>query len=201
MKRLGYTEAVKGGDLNVQGKITWLGRPEDFALDHLGGHLNVSLKNGRFTQLDPGAGKLLGILSLQALPRRIVLDFRDVFSEGFAFDEIKGDVHLERGIGYLPGLAINGPAAKINMNGKLDLVREGQALRLYIQPRLDEGVAVGAALLGGPVAAVGALVASKILKDPIAKAASFEYLVNGSWADPQVIKLARPGAEKPETMP
>ncbi|MFA5081958.1 MAG: YhdP family protein [Hydrogenophilaceae bacterium] len=201
MKRLGYTEAVKGGDMNVQGKITWLGRPEDFSLNQLGGHLNVNIKSGRFTQLDPGAAKLLGILSLQALPRRIALDFRDVFSEGFAFDEIKGDVHLERGVGYLPGLVINGPAANIRMNGKIDLVREGQELRLYIQPRLDEGVAVGAALLGGPVAAVGALVASKILKDPIAKAASFEYLVGGSWADPQVKKLPRAVAGTPEATP
>ncbi|NTV96903.1 MAG: TIGR02099 family protein, partial [Thiobacillus sp.] len=201
MKRLGYAEAVKGGDLAVDGKITWLGRPEDFSLGQLGGKLNVSLKNGRFTQLDPGAGKLLGILSLQALPRRIVLDFRDVFSEGFAFDEIKGDVYLERGVGYLPGLAINGPAAKVRMNGKIDLARESQALRLYIQPRLDEGVAVGAGLIGGPVVAVGAYVASKILKDPIAKAASFEYLVGGTWADPDVKKLAKPVAEKPETTP
>lgn len=201
MKRLGYTEAVKGGDLNVRGKITWFGRPEDFSLDQLGGHLDVNLKNGRFTKLDPGAAKLLGILSLQALPRRITLDFRDIFSEGFAFDEINGAVHLERGVGYLPDLAINGPAAKIRMNGKLDLVREGQELRLYIQPRLDEGVAVGAGLLGGPVVAVGAYVASKILRDPIAKAASFEYLVGGTWADPQVKKLPRAVAETPATTP
>lgn len=201
MKRLGYTEAVKGGDLNAGGRITWLGRPEDFAIAQLGGRLSVQMKSGRFTQLDPGAGKLLGILSLQALPRRIVLDFRDIFSEGFAFDEIKGDVHLERGVGYLPGLQINGPAAKIRMNGKIDLAREGQELRLLIQPRLDEGVAVGAGLIGGPVAAVGALVASKILKDPIAKAASFEYLVNGSWDDPKVKKLPRAAPEAQESAP
>ncbi|TCJ12279.1 TIGR02099 family protein [Parasulfuritortus cantonensis] len=197
MKRLGYTEAVKGGELAVAGKLTWLGRPEDFAIGLLGGHLDVNVKNGRFTQLDPGAGKLLGILSLQALPRRIVLDFRDVFSEGFAFDEIKGDVYLERGVGYLPGLSINGPAAKIQMNGKIDLVREGQELRLTIQPRLDEGVAVGAGLLGGPAVAVGAYVAAKILKDPFAKAASFEYMVTGSWDDPKVKKLPRNGPAAP----
>lgn len=196
MKRLGYTEAVRNGELVVTGRIGWLGRPEDFALGQLGGRLDVRLNNGRFTQLDPGAGKLLGILSLQALPRRIVLDFRDVFSEGFAFDEIRGDVHLDRGIGYLPALAINGPAARIRMNGKIDLVRENQQLRLHVQPRLDEGLAVGAGLLGGPAVAVGALVASKILRDPLAKAASFEYLVSGSWEEPKVVKLARPEADK-----
>lgn len=197
MNQLGFVEAIKGGDLRVNGNLEWLGRPEDFKLAQLGGHLDVNIRNGRFTQLDPGAGKLLGILSLQALPRRIALDFRDIFSEGLAFDEIKGGVHLQRGAGYLPGMTIHGPAAKIRMNGKIDLARENQELRLLIQPRLDEGVAVGAALLGGPVAGVGALVASKLLRDPIAKAASFEYLVTGTWDDPLVKKLPKAVVESP----
>ena len=201
MQRIGYAEAVRGGELDLSGNLHWLGRPEDFALAQLGGRLNANIKSGRFTQLDPGAAKLLGILSLQALPRRIVLDFRDVFSEGFAFDEIKGGIHLERGVAYLPDLKINGPAAKIVMNGKIDLARESQALRLNIQPRLDEGVAVGAALIGGPVAGVGALVASKILRDPIAKAASFDYLVDGNWDDPKVKKLPRVAAETQNATP
>jgi uncharacterized protein YhdP len=87
------------------------------------------------------------------------------------------------------------------MNGKIDLVREGQELRLQIQPRLDEGIAVGAALLGGPVAGVGALVASKIFRDPIAKASGFEYLVGGTWDDPKVRKLPRPVAENAAPLP
>jgi uncharacterized protein (TIGR02099 family) len=201
LRRLGYTEAVRGGELDVQGRLAWLGRPEDFQLAHLGGQLKTHIRNGRFTQLDPGAAKLLGILSLQALPRRITLDFRDIFSEGYAFDEIRGDIHLERGVGYLPGLIIHGPAAKIAMNGQIDLARESQDLRLNIQPRLDEGVAVAGAILGGPAVGVGALVASKLLKDPIAKAASFEYLVSGSWDDPKVRKLPRPVQETAEPAP
>lgn len=201
MKRLRTTEAIKGGELQMEGRLNWLGRPEDFALARLGGRLRLDIARGRFTQLDPGAGKLLGILSLQALPRRIALDFRDVFSEGFAFDEIKGDLHLDRGVAYLPALAINGPAAKIVMNGRIGLAQENQDLRLRIQPRLDEGVAVGAALLGGPAVGVGALVASKLLQDPIAKAASFEYLVTGSWDEPVVRKLPRTPLEPVQSGP
>lgn len=201
VRRLGHPEAVKGGDMTVDGRITWLGRPEDFSNKSLGGKLSVKIKDGRFTQLDPGAAKLLGILSLQALPRRITLDFRDIFSEGYSFDDISGDIYIDRGIGYLPGLKIKGPAAKIQMNGKVDLDRENQELRVNIQPRLDEGLAVGAAILGGPVAGVGALVASKILQDPLAKAASFEYLVTGNWDDPIVKKLPRPPADKTEMTP
>ena len=201
MGRLGYAKAVKGGELSVQGKLDWRGNPESFQLDRLGGSLAVDLKSGRFLQLDPGAGKLLGILSLQALPRRITLDFRDIFSEGFAFDHIQGKVILDRGVGYLPDLSIKGPAANIRMTGQIDLVHQNQELRLHIQPRLDEGVAVGAALLGGPVVGVGALVAAKILKDPFSQAASFEYLVRGSWEDPVVVKLGKPAPASPPGKP
>jgi uncharacterized protein (TIGR02099 family) len=201
MRQLGYDEAIKGGELDVQGSLNWQGRSENFSKEKLDGALKLELKNGRFTRLDPGAAKLLGILSLQALPRRITLDFRDIFSEGFAFDDIAGDVLLDRGIGYLPDLTIQGPAAKIHMKGKIDLVKENQELRLHIQPRLDEGVAVASALLGGPVVAVGALVATKLLKDPFSQVASFEYRVTGSWDEPLVTKLARPVLENASHQP
>ena len=191
MRRLGHPEGIKGGAASISGNLNWMGRLEDFQLANLNGRLKAQFKNGRFTQMDPGVGRLLGIFSLQSLPRRIALDFRDVFSEGFAFDRIEGDIHIERGALYLPALQINGPSAKVRMNGKVDTLAETQNLRLLVEPRLDEGAALAGALLGGPVVGLGALVASKILQDPIAKAASFEYLVTGSWDEPTVTKLAR----------
>ena len=158
------------------------------------------MKSGRFSQLNPGAGRLIGILSLQALPRRIVLDFRDVFSEGFSFDSIEGDVHLARGVAYLPDLVIKGPSAVVHMKGKIDLGKEEQDLRITIQPRLDDSLAVAGALLGGPVVGVGTLVATKILQNPMGKAATFEYLIKGTWSDPLVSKLARPPTPAAESL-
>jgi uncharacterized protein (TIGR02099 family) len=192
LARLGINEGIKNGPANLDGKVKWLGRPEDFAIANLGGHLKLRMKGGRFTQLDPGAGRLLGILSLQALPRRVVLDFRDVFSEGFSFDSIEGDVHLERGVAYLPDLLIRGPSAIVHMKGRIDLANETQDLRVTIQPRLDDSLAVAGALLGGPAVGVGTLVATKLLQNPVGKAATFEYLIKGTWNEPEVTKLARP---------
>ncbi len=192
MTRLGLPKDIQGGVATLQGSIGWLGRPENFELDRLNGNLKAKLKNGRFLKLDPGAGRLLGILSLQALPRRAVLDFRDVFSEGYSFDQIVGDVHIDRGVLYLPELKIDGPSAKVQMNGKVDLNRETQTLRLTIQPRLEDTMAVAGAILGGPVVGVGALVASKLLQNPLGKAATFEYMVQGGWAEPVVKRLPRP---------
>jgi uncharacterized protein YhdP len=195
LDRMGMPGRLKRGSGRIAGPIGWTGGLEDFNFATLEGDLEVSLKQGQFSKVDPGVGKLLGILSLQALPRRIALDFRDVFSEGFAFDQIVGNIHLERGSAYAKDLRMNGPAAKVRMGGVADLARETQNLRVVIEPRLEDTLAVAGALLGGPVVGVGAFIASKVLKNPISQAASFEYAITGTWADPVITKVPKPKAQ------
>ena len=196
LAQLGSPGRLRNGATHVTGSLSWMGGVEDFDLATLGGDLDVNVKQGQFLKVDPGAAKLLGILSLQALPRRIALDFRDVFSEGFAFDEIAGSVHLERGSAYARDLRMNGPAAKIRMSGVVDLERETQNLRLHIQPRLEDTVAVAGALIGGPAVGLGTLIANKVLKNPIGQAITFEYAVTGSWTEPKVAKIPRATPEE-----
>lgn len=189
--QLGYPGSIKGGDAVMGGFLTWHGGMEDFGLAGLSGNLDVAVKKGQFLKVEPGVAKLLGIVSLQALPRRITLDFRDVFSEGFAFDEISGNVHLDRGSAYAKDLKMNGPAAKVSMSGVVDLVGESQNLRVNIQPRLEDTVALAGAIIGGPVVGIGTLIANKVLKNPIGQVATFEYSVTGTWGDPVITKLKR----------
>ncbi len=201
LSRLGHPDTLRRGEGEASGQFTWPGGLAQFQLGKFNGDMRLRLRRGQFTKVDPGAAKLLGILSLQALPRRITLDFRDVFSEGFAFDEIAGDVVIDRGNAYLRNLTMDGPTARVNMGGKIGLADETQMLRVTVTPKLEESLAVGAALLGGPIAGVGAYVASKVLKDPLGQASTFEYQVSGTWSDPVVVKLARTapakGTEKP----
>ena len=144
--------------------------------------------------MDPGIGKLLGVLSLQALPRRIGLDFRDVFSDGFAFDEISGTMRLSRGVVYSDDFRMQGPAAQVAMSGLVDINAETQQLRVAVAPKLSESVALAGTLIGGPIVGLGALAVQKLLKDPLGQAATFEYRVTGAWADPVVTRIARKSA-------
>jgi uncharacterized protein (TIGR02099 family) len=200
LARFGYEDAVKGGEAELSGSLDWLGSPEDFDVHTLDGDLDLNARRGQFLKMDPGAGRLIGVLSLQSLPRRISLDFRDVFSQGFAFDEITGRVHLEKGSAYTNDLSMNGPAAKVRMSGVVNLANETQKLKLQIQPRLEDTVAVAGALLGGPAVGLGTLLANKVLKNPIGQAVSYEYAVSGTWADPVIAKVPRtPRNKTPET--
>ena len=196
---IGYPEAVRRGRAMLEGKLTWQGPPTRLDYQSLGGRLELKVDDGQFRKLEPGVGRLLGVLSLQALPRRVTLDFRDVFSEGFAFDRIEGGADVSNGMMHTEALDIRGPAARIRLSGSVDLARESQQLRVEVQPTLTESVAVGAALansatgLINPVAGLVTYLAQKIMQDPIEKLFSYQYAVTGAWNDPQVDKLASRG--------
>jgi uncharacterized protein (TIGR02099 family) len=196
LDRFGYGNVLRRGTAQIKGEVTWQGSPADFAFGTLSGALQMTAKGGQFTKVEPGAGKLLGVLSLQSIPRRLSLDFRDVFSEGFAFDQISTNMQLAKGTVYTNDFLMKGPSATVKMSGLAKLQDESVRLRVKVIPKLSEGVAVAGALIGGPVAGLGALVMQKALKDPIEEAISFEYLVDGSWDDPTVTKLAKPKPEQ-----
>jgi uncharacterized protein (TIGR02099 family) len=197
LTRLGYPEGVRRGTAKVEGTLAWSGSPQRLDYPTLTGNFVLDAGKGQFVKLEPGIGKLLGILSLQSLPRRITLDFRDIFSEGLAFDEIVGAIKVVQGVASTDNLRIMGPAARINMNGQVDLARETQKLRVKISPHLSDTLSVAGALLGGPVAGLAAFVAQKLLKDPLGEITSYEYDVVGTWAEPLVNKVPRlePNAE------
>ncbi|MBN8441649.1 MAG: TIGR02099 family protein [Thauera sp.] len=188
-RRLGYADAVRGGRATLEGKLSWQGAPTRLDIPSLSGSMHLEAEAGQFNKLEPGVGRLLGILSLQSLPRRITLDFRDVFSAGFAFDRISGSIDVNRGVMRTDDLEIRGPAARVRMRGSADIEAETQDLRVAVQPTLSESVAIGAAAgLVNPVAGVVAYVAQKVLSDPIEKFFAYEYTITGTWADPMVRK-------------
>jgi len=192
--RFGWPNAVKGAPTKIEGHVSWTGAPSDFDYASLSGAFKLRAGAGQFTKIDPGVGRLLGVLSLQALPRRISLDFRDVFSEGFAFDSITGDVQMQNGVMHTEAFRLVGPAATVNISGDVDIAHETQKLRVRVQPALSSGVSMGTAalFLANPLvgAAVGAgtLLAQKMLNNPFDQLFSYEYSVTGSFDDPIVAR-------------
>lgn len=197
--RLGLPDAMRRGEAIIEGDVTWRGGPFTFDLPSLAGNLKVDAAKGQFKKLEPGVGRLLGVLSLQSLPRRISLDFRDVFSEGFAFDSITGTANIGRGLMKTDELNIRGPSARVLLSGQVNLIDETQNLKVRVQPALGESLAVGAMILN-PVAGAVAWLAQKALSDPLDQAFAFEYAVTGPWTDPIVAKINRnpPAESRPQ---
>jgi uncharacterized protein (TIGR02099 family) len=191
LARHGVPEGAKGGNGSLEGQLNWVGGPQDFDYPTLNGKFSVDVKRGQFTKVDPGIGKLLGILNLEALARRLTLDFRDVMAEGYSFDEMSGDVALRNGVMTTSNLRIVGPAAKVEISGEADIAKETQRLKIRVQPSLTGGLAAAAAAATvNPIVGAGVLLGSTILRDPIGKLFAGEYEVTGTWVEPRVETIA-----------
>jgi len=192
LERFGYPGSMQRGSAKLVGKLAWAGNPQTIDYASLAGDLSLIAEKGQFLRIEPGIGKLLGILSLQALPRRITLDFRDIFSEGFAFDTITGTAAVAKGVMRTQDFSMKGPSAQVAMSGSIDLAQETQALRVRVVPSVGDSLSVaGLLMLAHPITGVASFLAQRLLKDPLGQAFAFEYSVTGSWADPKVEKVAR----------
>ena len=190
LTRLGTPDALRGGTGQLEGMISWQGSPLALHYPSMDGRFDVRMGRGQFLKANPGAAKLLGVLSLQALPRRLLLDFRDVFSEGFAFDSVRGNVAIAHGMASTHNLQIKGINALVQLEGSADIERETQKLRVVILPALDAGTAsLVAGIAVNPVVGLTTFLAQLFLQNPLSRASAQEFMIDGSWADPRVTRV------------
>jgi uncharacterized protein (TIGR02099 family) len=191
LTRLGMKGVVRKGSGKIEGQVAWMGSPITLDYPSLGGNVNVNVENGQFLKAEPGIAKLLGVLSLQSLPRRLVLDFRDVFSDGFSFDFLRGDVTVAQGIARTNNLQMKGVNAAVLMEGQADIAKETQKIRVVVVPELNAGSASLIASVINPVVGLSTFLAQVILRRPLIEAATQEFMVDGTWVDPKVTKVNR----------
>lgn len=197
MNRLKLPPAIKGGKGKLTGQVSWLGSPLDLDVPSLSGDLKVLLSEGQFLKADAGMARLLGVLSLQALPRRFLLDFRDIFQQGFAFDSVDGDIKVSQGQATTRNLRMRGVQAVVLIEGQADLLRETQDLTVYVVPEINAGTASLAYAAINPVVGLGTFVAQMLLRKQVSEAATTVFRIGGTWADPVVEKGLPPRAENP----
>lgn len=199
LSRFGMKDVVRRGKGKLEGQVAWLGSPLGFNYASLDGAFNVNMEAGQFLKAEPGVARLLGVVSLQSLPRRLALDFRDVFSEGFAFDFIRGDVTIQEGIAATNNLQMKGVNAAVLMEGKADIAHETQDLRVVVVPEINAGTASLVAAAINPAIGLGSFLAQLVLRQPLIRAATQEFHVDGTWADPRVTRVGKKVEAQAET--
>lgn len=196
LARYGMKNVIRKGKGKIEGQVGWLGSPITVDYPSMTGSFNVAIDDGQFLKSEPNIGKLLGVLSLQSLPRRLLLDFRDVFSEGFTFDFVRGDVAITQGQARTNNLQMKGPNAVVLMEGSADIAKETQAIKVVVIPELN---AAGAALVYtavNPVVGIYSLLAQWLLLKPLVQANTHEFFIDGTWVDPRVTKVERNNTPK-----
>lgn len=189
--QFGHGDHMKGGRGGLEGTLSWPGHAYQFQLVNLSGAFKVNAERGQFAKIEAGAGKLLGLISLQSIPRRLTFDFRDLFSEGLAFDKIEGDLTIHDGIMFAKKFDITGPATDVKMTGDISLPNERQNLTVNVSPRLSGVAAVGTAVLVNPLVGLGVLLGGEVLRAPFERILSAQYSVTGTWDNPLVERIGK----------
>ncbi|MFW2439786.1 MAG: YhdP family protein [Arenicellales bacterium] len=186
---LDYDVDLESELFRTTGSVSWKGAPYDYHLGILDGTLEIHSDKGRLSSVEVGAGRLLGVLNIESLRRRLLLDFSDLSKEGFAFDEIEADLTIKQGVAQISKLLIPGPSATIRLQGQMGLVEENVDMKMSISPAVGGNLAIAGFVLGGPAGGFVTLLASKAIKEQMDKVANYQYTIRGSWEDPVVDKI------------
>jgi uncharacterized protein (TIGR02099 family) len=194
LEMFGYQQSIKGGRLSGTMRIAWAGAPWMFSPARADGKVRLSIKDGQLVDVEPGAtGRVVGLLSVSSLPRRLTLDFSDLFADGFSFDTIEGSFLVDSGNAYTNDLVVDGPAARIEISGRVGLADKDYDQLVSVTPYIKSGLSIAGALAGGPAVGAVMIVAETLLKDqldPLNKLARKQYTVTGPWTDPVVTKVS-----------
>jgi uncharacterized protein YhdP len=195
LQTLGHETQFEAARAQVDLDGRWMGAPLDFALSRLSGTMQLLMVDGSIPEAQPGAGRLVGLISLGAMPRRLMLDFRDVFGQGLKFDRIEGAFELAGGVARTEGLKLKSPAADITVRGLTDLGAQTYNQTVVVEPGVGGTLPVLGGLAGGPAGAAAGLILRSLLERPLQGIAEARYRVTGPWADPTVELVGARSAE------
>lgn len=196
LQSLDISSSLQGGQTVLQFDAWWPGSPAAFALARLNGEIDFSVSRGQLTNASSGTGKVLGLLSIQSLPRRLSLDFRDVFDSGFGFETATGTFKMENGTATTDDVKLTSSAANITISGSTDLVKQQYDQQITVMPGVGNTLPIIGAIAAGPGGAAAGLALQGLLHEQLGKATQVQYTIKGSWDEPliePVVKNAEPG--------
>ncbi len=189
LTQLGYANAIAAKSGTLSFKMNWLGPPTAQALTESKGQVQVALDNGQVLGIRPGAGRVLGLASVAALPRHLAFDFSDLTDTGLAFDTVRGDFELRGGNAYTDNVLLKGPAAEIGLVGRVGLRNRDYDQTAVVTGSVGNSLPWAGVLAGGPVVGAAVLVFTQVFKQTLSGLARGYYRISGGWDNPIVERI------------
>ena len=186
LRQLDFAQGISGESMGFLFDGSWGGGPRGDFLAELDGKVTMELENGQIDEVEPGAGRMLGLMSFTALPRRLSLDFRDVFNRGFGYDKITGSFDIVDGVASTCDMSLDGPAAVVGIVGQVDLAGKQYEQGAVISAQVGNTLPIVGAVVGGPPGAAAMLIFSQIFKKPLQEVGQVYYGISGAWDDPAI---------------
>jgi len=191
LEQLGYPRGISGKQGSMALSTSWEGPPSGDFLARANGTLSVEVRAGDVPALEPGGGRMLGVLSLARLPRRLALDFREITEEGLPFDRLAGDFSLRAGQAYTCNMGLQGAVAGLALFGRTGLRDRSYDQVAVVSPNLPDLLSLGGVIVGGTGVGATMLLLSQAFREPLQAISANYYRVNGSWDDPSVRRVLR----------
>lgn len=194
MRNFGYQDIIESEKVALYGDLSWANSPLEFSMKALKGTANIKVGKGKLKDVEPGAaGRIFGLMSVAALPRRLALDFSDLFSKGFSFDAITGDFSFTNGLATSDNFSLRGAAADIDITGSIDLINQQYNQHVKVTPNVSSTLPLAGAVAGGPVGlGVGTAIlvidklADSLFGKNIVNIISYNYALTGPWDKPEL---------------
>jgi uncharacterized protein (TIGR02099 family) len=188
MQDLDYVGSIIGGAGKLDANLSWQGPLTKPELQNLQGDVSMHFEKGKLLEVDSGAGRLFGLFSLQTLPRRLILDFSDLYEKGIEFNVVQGHFIIDDGDAYTNDFSLAGPGAKAHAAGRIGLATQDyDQLLTFIPQTADVASVIGSLLVASP----WAFVIPQIFKENINKAMSIQYTLSGSWNNPTLERVSK----------
>lgn len=189
LDELGLDPVLEGEFAEVSAHVYWPGGPSAEWQKVISGEVSLRLEQGSVLDLEPGAGRMMGLMSITALPRRLSLDFRDVFNRGLVFDEVSGAFVLIDGNAYTDNLLLTGPVADIGVVGRTGLKDQTYQQQAIVTAEPGK-VLPTMGFLAGPGVGTALLIFTQIFKEPLKGIGRASYCMSGTWDEPSIERLS-----------
>jgi uncharacterized protein (TIGR02099 family) len=191
------SKSVEGGEGKLNASLSWSGSPFSPNYDSLAGDISLDLTKGRLLEVNSDGAKILDVLSLQSLFRFATLDLKgslgNLVTKGTPFNSINSNFELAQGVAQTKQFTMILDQARVAMAGQINVPKETQDLRITIFPTIDATAGSLAAFVINPIIGLGAVVGQYLITNQINRTMQADYLIQGSWENPEVIPLDQKG--------
>ncbi|WP_299019216.1 YhdP family protein [uncultured Photobacterium sp.] len=190
MGRFGVSGGIQGAKFSSYASIQWQGAPWRMHRETLTGELKTETGKGVVSEVG-GAGRLLGLFSIDSIVRKMQLDFSGIFDDGLAFNYIKGSGRIENGLFETDDIEMQALAGDMFIQGSANLVNETVDANVKFIPDLTSGIPVLTAFAVAPHTAIYVFAISTALSPVLDVFTQVNYAVKGPIDSPVVTEKSR----------